>query len=276
MKKILFAIPLLAAMFASCEPAVDEISKGANVTAEQLTSSFELVAKSAGNNNITIKMNPVHYVWVYDASTDIVIAQGTNPVVQIVPPAREVGIYLSTINQDGTIIKSSPKTINVTEFTDLPDIYYSVFGEDLGTTTWTWDTEASNGVWGNGGYMESTGPDWWRVSAAEIDEQAEGKGLPADGLDGWFSISLTGVQTSRGETGSVSVTEDVVKAGWDIGTMKFTGTIPLMGILTNQGNARQYDYQILQADDNVLRLCAPEPGAGDWGTAWFWNFKKKQ
>lgn len=88
MKKILFAIPLLAAMFASCEPAVDEISKGANVTAEQLTSSFELVAKSAGNNNITIKMNPVHYVWVYDASTDIVIAQGTNPVVQIVPPAR--------------------------------------------------------------------------------------------------------------------------------------------------------------------------------------------
>lgn len=47
MKKILFAIPLLAAMFASCEPAVDEISKGANVTAEQLTSSFELVAKSA-------------------------------------------------------------------------------------------------------------------------------------------------------------------------------------------------------------------------------------
>lgn len=74
MKKILFAIPLLAAMFASCEPAVDEISKGANVTAEQLTSSFELVAKSAGNNNITIKMNPVHYVWVYDASTDIVIA----------------------------------------------------------------------------------------------------------------------------------------------------------------------------------------------------------
>lgn len=276
MKKILFAIPLLAAMFASCEPAVDEISKGANVTAEQLTSSFELVAKSAGNNNITIKMNPVHYVWVYDASTDIVIAQGTNPVVQIVPPAREVGIYLSTINQDGTIIKSSPKTINVTEFTDLPDIYYSVFGEDLGTTTWTWDTEASNGVWGNGAYLESTGPEWWIVSSAEIDEQAAGKGLPDDGLDGWFSISLTGVQTSRGETGTVSVTGDVVKAGWDIGSMKFSGTVPLLGVQPNGGNARQYEYLILKADDNVLRLCAPEPGAGDWGTAWFWNFKKKQ
>lgn len=275
MKKILFVIPLLAAMFASCEPAVDEISKGANVTAEQLTSSFELVAKSEGNNNITIKMNPIYYVWVYDASTDIVIAQGTNPVVQIVPPAREVGIYLSTINQDGTIVKSSPKTINVTEFTDLPDIYYSVFGEDLGTTTWTWDTEASNGVWGNGAYLESTGPEWWIVSSAEIDEQAAGKGLPDDGLDGWFSISLTGVQTSRGETGTVSVTGDVVKAGWDIGSMKFSGTVPLLGVQPNGGNARQYEYLILKADDNVLRLCAPEPGAGDWGTAWFWNFKKK-
>lgn len=276
MKKILFAIPLLAAMFASCEPAVDEISKDANVTAEQLTSSFELVAKSAGNNNITIKMNPVHYVWVYDASTDIVIAQGTNPVVQIVPPAREVGIYLSTINQDGTVVKSSPKTINVTEFTDLPDIYYAVFGEDLGTTTWTWDTEASNGVWGNGKYQSSTGPDWWKVTAAEIDEQVAGKGLPDDGLDGWFSISLTGVQTSRGETGSVTVTDEVVKTGWDIGTMKFSGTVPLLGIMVNQGNARQYVYQILKANENELCLCAPEPGQGDGGTAWFWNFKKKQ
>lgn len=221
-------------------------------------------------------MNQVHYVWVYDASTDIVIAQGTNPVVQIVPPAREVGIYLSTINQDGTIIKSSPKTINVTEFTDLPDIYYSVFGEDLGTTTWTWDTEATDGLFGNGAYLENAGPSWWIATAEQIDEQAAERGLPDDGLDGWFSISLTGVQTSRGETGSVSVSGNVVKAGWDIGSMKFSGTIPLLGVMTNQGNARQYDYHILKADENVLRLCAPEPGAGDWGAAWFWNFKKKQ
>ena len=30
------------------------------------------------------------------------------------------------------------------------------------------------------------------------------------GLNGWFSLSLTGVQTSRGESGSVKVSEDVV------------------------------------------------------------------
>jgi hypothetical protein len=48
-----------------------------------------------------------------------------------------------------------------------------------------------------------------------------------------------------------------------------------MGVLPNNGNARQYVYQILKADNSELRLCAPEPGAGDWGTAWFWNFKRK-
>ena len=41
------------------------------------------------------------------------------------------------------------------------------------------------------------------------------------------------------------------------------------------GNARQYEYHILKITEDELRLCAPEPGAGAWGTAWFWNFKKK-
>lgn len=57
--------------------------------------------------------------------------------------------------------------------------------------------------------------------------------------------------------------------------MEFSGTIPLLGIQPNQGNARQYEYHILKITEDELRLCAPEPGAGAWGTAWFWNFKKK-
>ena len=57
--------------------------------------------------------------------------------------------------------------------------------------------------------------------------------------------------------------------------MEFSGTIPLLGIQPNQGNARQYEYHILKITEDELRLCAPEPGAGAWGTAWFRNFKKK-
>lgn len=117
-----------------------------------------------------------------------------------------------------------------------------------------------------------------RQVSADITTQAIDKGLPKDGIDGWFTMKLggQGVTTSRGETGSVSATSEKKKDGWDIGTLTFSGTIPLMGVLVNQGNQRQYVYNILKATDNELRLCAPEPGAGDWGTAWFWNFKREK
>lgn len=278
MKKILFAAPLLAILLVACDPITEDVSMDAGVTAEELTNSFQLTPKSEGNNNITVNLAPVRYVKVYSANDDAVVCEGTgNLSFQVVPPAREVSYYITTMNHDGSITKSSPKSLNVSTFTDLPAIFDKVFGVDggYGTTTWVWDTEASDGLWGNGGYQGNNGPGWWIVTADQIDEQAVGASLPNDGLDGWFSLSLTGVNTSRGETGSVNVTEDVVLSGWDIGTMKFSGTMPLMGVQPNSGNQRQYDYHILQADGEHLRLCAPEPGAAAWGTAWFWNFKRK-
>lgn len=278
MKKILFAAPLLSLFFAACDPIVDEIGKNNNITAEELTNSFTISAKSEGNNNLTFNVSPTRYVKVYDAGTDVCVAMGTAPTCQIVPPARSLDFYITAINQDGSITKSETKSINVKEFTDLPAIFNDIFGDGNGgftTHTWVWDDTAGDGVWGNGGYLQSTGPGWWVVQLKDIDEQAAGKGLPKDGKDGWMKIGLTGVEMSRGDKGSVKVSEEVIKAGWDKGTMTFSGTYPLMGIMVNHGNAPQYVYQILKADGEHLRLCAGEPGAGDWGTAWFWNFKKK-
>ncbi len=276
MKKIYIAIPVLAMLFIACDPTTEDYgSAGPNITKEGLTSELQLTPKSVGNNNITVTTSPTRYIKVYDGVTNNLLGEGTSPTIQITPPTTVASFYVSTINQDGSIITSSAKSIDIKEYTDLPKLYYKVFGDDLSTTTWTWDTSASDGVWGNGGYLENTGPGWWVVSAADIDGQASGKGFASDGANGWFSLSLSGVNTSRGETGSVKVTEDMVKANWDIGTMTFSGTIPLLGIQPNKDNARQYVYQVLKADGTYLRLCAPEPGAGDWGTAWFWNFKKK-
>ncbi len=79
MKKILFAAPLLAMLFAACEPSIEEVDMAPNVTVEELTNSFELVPRSAGNNNITVALNPVHYVKVYNAENDALLAEGTNP-----------------------------------------------------------------------------------------------------------------------------------------------------------------------------------------------------
>lgn len=283
MKKILFLLPLLAMMFTACDPAVDEIQPAANVTVEDLTNSFQLVVRSEGNNNISVALDPVRYVKVYNADTDALLCEGTNPSFQDVPPAKTLNVYVTVINQDGSITKSDAKSIVVSEYTDLPEIFKQVFGYEngtYGTTTWTWDEnpDNSNGMyWGNGNYGNDTQPAWWGApTGADINQQASGAGLPNDGLGGWFSLSLNGVNTSRGETGTVSVSEDVAKANWDIGTMTFSGTMPLMGVLPNQGNARQYVYQILRADDEKLYLSFPEPGvsADAGGTGWFLCFKK--
>ena len=105
MKKILFAIPLFAMLLVACDPIVDEISPDPNVTPENLT--FELVAKNQGNNNIQIVPTPSRYVKVYDATSDIKLAEGTAPSVQVAPPNKELQVYVTTINSDGSITKSA-------------------------------------------------------------------------------------------------------------------------------------------------------------------------
>lgn len=269
MKKLMI-FALLAASFAACDPIEDRDTLDMTpVKAEDL--GFTLVAKSPGNNNINVIPTPARYVNVYDATTDAFLAAGMRPAIQVTPPVTELKVYVTTMNPDGSFTKSAPGSIAISEYTDLPAIYADVFGQNpdgsYGTTTWTWNDTAPDGVWGNGGYMGNTGPGWWIVSAADIDGQAG-----AEGLGAWFSLSLSGVKKSTGESGSVKVSEEIAKQGWDIGRMVFSGVTPLNGVQPNVGG-KQYDYHILKITPEELRLCAPEPGAGEWGTAWFWNFK---
>lgn len=278
MKKIVLAAPLLSLLFGACDPIVEEIGMDSNITAEELTSGFTITAQSTGNNNLTISTSPTRFVKVYDASNDECLTSGTAPIYQALPPARTLELYVVTMNQDGTTTKSGNKSIQLTEFTGMPDIYTDFFGDGAGgftSYTYTWDDTASDGVWGNGGYMGNSGPGWWVVRIDGIQEQADDKGLSKDGVDGWMKLGLGGIEMSRGDKGSIKVNEEVVQPGWDVGTITFNQTYPLLGIQPNGGDAPQYVYHILKVDDKYLRLCAPEPGAGSWGTAWFWNFKKK-
>ena len=275
MKKILYSAPLLALLVA-CDPACQEFDMDATLTAEQLTSALTIVPRNAGNNNLTFVTSPAQYIKVYDAETDEMVASGTMPTFQVVPPAREVSFYVTTVGQDGSIVKSSAKSLQVSEFTDLPAIYNDLFGDGAGgftAHTWVWNDAVK--CWGNGGYLEHTAPNWWTNDINQTDQEAIKRGLLQDGKDGWMKLGLSGVEMSRGDKGSIKVNENKVKPGWDIGQMNFKGTYPLIGIQPNGGNAPQYEYHILQADGTNLTLCAPEPGAGDWGTAWFWVFKKK-
>lgn len=119
MKKILFALPLLFAMiFAACDATIDDKQPAASVTADELTNSFELVARSEGNNNITVALSPVHYVKVY-SSDNTLLAEGTNPTFQVTPPTTDLSVYITVINQDGSITKSSENqyiSVNIQTF----------------------------------------------------------------------------------------------------------------------------------------------------------------
>lgn len=264
---------LVAMLFTACDPITqDDPGMDANITSEELLSRVLMVQKSEGNNNFTYTTDKSLPVQVCSADGSI-LAYGTKGSFQLVPGANPTLTY-KYINHDGSVV-TAEKTFTVTEYTDLPEIYAKIFGDDYGTTTWVWDTDLSR-YWGNGGWESDSGPSWWGApDYTSIDEQATGKGLTAegDGANAWFSLSFTGVKTSRGETGSVKVTTSVAKDGWDIGTMTFTGTIPPMGILPNDGNQRCYTYQIIKADGTHLVLCAHS--LSNSGEGWFLCFKKK-
>lgn len=280
MKKFLLAISAFALVFTACDPSeIEEGNIGASLTAEQLQSRVTLTQTTVGQNKFTFETNPATTVQVLDQDGNI-LTTGTSGSIIGTPPLT--GLIVRAINQDGTLV-SFKNDVIVNEYVDVPVIYKGLFGPEYSSLTWVWDTEASNGVWGNGAYMESAGPEWWQVQAADIDQQCTDKGYAQDGLEGWMTFTLAGkkVETSRGQSGTISWDlSAVAKEGWDQGTLTFNGTIPLLGLVkmgdTDDTFAPQYEYHILEADGEHLKLAAPKPGASDWGEAWFWNFKAKE
>lgn len=276
-KKIYVAIALIAGMMVSCDPITEsDPGMSPNLTETDLQARVTLTQTVAGQNKFTFATNPTLTVQVLDQDGAI-LATGTEGSIIGTPPLT--ALTVRTMNQDGSIA-SFTNEVAITEYVDVPSIYKQLFGPEYDTRTWVWDTEATDGVWGNGQYGTNVGPGWWVVQATDFDAQAIDKGYPDDTIDkGWMRFTLSGkkVETSRGESGTISWDlSSILKDGYDIGTLTFSGTIPLLGIQVNDGNSKQYEYHILQTDDNHLRLCAPRPGNGDGGEAFFWNFKVKE
>lgn len=275
MKNIYLALVLLSGFLASCDPIIEDApALSSSKTVDELKNLVTLTQTVANENKFTYSTSPATTVQLLDQDGNI-LSTGTSGSIIGIPPLT--GLTVRAINQDGSLVSYS-QDVTITNYVDVPIIYSNLFGDKFESQTWVWDTEASDGVWGNGGYMSNTGPGWWVVQAAGIDEQCEGKGYPKDGLDGWMTFTLKGkkVTTSRGETGTISWDLSAsAKEGWSYGTLTFTGTVPLLGVQPNVNNQRQYEYQIIGMDGEHLRLCAPEPGSGSGGTAWFWNFKVK-
>ena len=185
-------------------------------------------------------------------------------------------IIFTGLNADGSKITKT-LTVNVDDLTfPVPlEWGYLTGGSER---TWVWD-DSQPAVWGNGGYMGSVKPEWWALPVADIDGQATGEG---DGAKMVFSLrgaSLTKV-TSDGLSQTGSFTFDMTKiitlddgSVWAKGKLTTKGVTVLCGKSPNEDNAPVYEYDILLLDDGRMVLSYPEPGAGPWGTAWFWMFR---
>ena len=167
---------------------------------------------------------------------------------------------------------------------------------------WTWDTEfrGDGAVWGNCGYAAGadwTGGIWWGAKPEELTGQlkhsdtgvatgeesagaymtfdwksAAVKSFSADGKEirsGKFEILNWG----NGEKTQASV--DGSQAAWAYGTLHTDAGSILFPFKINGGGEKPTDFEIMQLDNDHLKLIYAAPGTGGWSEATWWAFKKK-
>ncbi len=272
-KKLIYSLLVLFGIaFVSCEPIEDRDSIGNSITAEQLNiSATPLMLNGKRSNKIVLENHsPVLSFWDFGTGNT---RKQSDSILMVIPGEHE--IMFTGYNPDGSAIT---KALNVTvdELTfAVPPQYGLLCGS--GTKTWTWRTTSS--TFGNGGYLSDKGPAWWVLKVGDLGSVA-----PAgEGLGASFTLTLSGSKMIKNRADGTSatgkfeldLTKKLNQAGstnlWSMGKLKTTVTVPC-GILTNQGKKEVLEYDIVQLEENKLVLACPEPGAGAWGSCWFWVF----
>lgn len=171
MKKILYAIPLLALIFASCDPKeIDLGSPDSAISENALAKGFSFSQWSdeshstpqADGNYFTFTTNPVQPVIVYqlvDGKINV-IGSGSSGQFKIIPKrgqASEQVFYVKSANHESAT--TVQENVNVYVPQDLTPEMKLLASDSYGKKVWTWDTEwrADGGAWGNLGYAVGDG-----------------------------------------------------------------------------------------------------------------------
>jgi len=275
MRNLIYIIILSisASFLQGCESIEDRMELGSSISADQLDISATLVVVNGKNSNKIVVNNnsPVLSSWDYGTG---LTQKKTDTVLLVTTGENE--IIFTGLNADGSKINKSI-IVNVDELTFPVPLEWGML-TDGKEKSWVWDTTKPS-VWGNGGFMGSDGPAWWKLMEADIDGQAPGEGTGAKMIFTLRGAKLTKVKsTGQSETGSFSF--DMGKritledgTVWAKGKLTTKGITVLCGKSPNEGGAPVYEYDILIINDKEMVLSYPEPGAEAWDTAWFWNFK---
>lgn len=177
----------------------------------------------------------------------------------------------------------------------------------FGTKAWTWDIEFRGGpVWGNLGYAPGDGDSfckdgngiWWGASPEELADQLghsdTGVATGEESSDAYMTFDWkTGLVKSysgdgaeirsgkfdirnwqMGKRGQASV--DGSQTNWAYGTLHTDAGSILFPFRINGGGETPTDFEIMQADEDHLKLIYAAPGTGGWGEATWWAFKAKK
>ncbi len=275
MKRLLSYLMVLfaAVTLVGCEAVEDRLDIGGFVSAEQLDITATPVVVNGKNTNKVVLNNasPVLSSWDFGVGTT---QKKTDTVLMVVEGESE--ILFTGRNPDGSEVQKT-LTVNVEDlhFPVPPEWGFLTGGSER---EWVWD-DSKPGVWGNGGYLGNVAPAWWTLPVSQIDGQSANEGSGAKMIFTLRGAKFTKVKSNgTTETGTFSFnmnskTMDEAGKVWAKGKLTLKGTTVLNGISPNEGGAKVYEYDILVVDDNQMVLSYPEPGAGAWGTAWFWMFR---
>ncbi|WP_233632614.1 hypothetical protein [Parapedobacter sp. ISTM3] len=264
---------LAALLFSACEPIEDRMDMGGAITAEQLdVTATPIVVDGKNSNRVALdNRSPVLSSWDYGSG---VTQRKTDTVLMVATGQQE--IIFTGRNANGTeITKTLPVQIDELTY-DVPlEWGYLTGGSER---TWVWD-DSQPAVWGNGGYLGSSKPEWWMLSVAQIDEQAPGEGEGAEMVFSLRGARLTKVKANgQTETGGFSfdMTQITLAENGDVwarGKLTTRGVTVLCGKSPDEGNIPVYEYDILVVNDNQLILSYAPPGTAAWGAAYFWVFR---
>ena len=178
---------------------------------------------------------------------------------------------------------------------------------------WTWDTEfrEDGGAWGNLGYAPGDGDSfcndgngiWWGCNPNELTGQLNhsdtGVATGEESADAYMTFDWkTGKVTSYDGSGKVirsgnfeitswndgkrtQASADGSQANWAYGTLYTDAGSILFPFQINNHNADHDNtacpttFEIMQLDADHMKLIYPQKGAGSWGEATWWAFKKK-
>lgn len=263
----------------------------------------------ADGNYFKFTTNPARPVEIYivlDNGMQRTLGNGIEGTFTLVPTrhaSAQQTIHIRAMGFDGKYLEAE-KQVNVAIPKTLSPEMQLIVG-DAGTKDWTWDNDArpDGGAWGNCGYAGADGETWsngisscwWgldtRDASAIAGQSSQNRGdgdkyqggaymtFNEDGSMASFTqsgeqiavgvFSITNYNTSRNPS------SDGSQPAWSLGTLNTTAGSILWPYAINTGASTPTAFEIMQLDDNHLKLVYAAPGTGSWSESTWWAFKKK-